>query len=763
MANDKRFIAKNGLQTQNLNFVDSNSNNAITASMLTSDVLSFSGNTGQLFSISDSMTGTIFAVNDISGIPSIEVLDTGTVKLAEISGNVGIGNSAPTTKLSVNGTSYFGANVTIVSALTANGSVGTAGQVLTSNATGIYWSTLSAATNLTLTSNSSTVSINSDTGTDVVILEANTTTAGLLTANTQTIAGAKTFTIGVLANDGIYADQRKVGVNESANALAGYTEVQQSGNTVAYAVTGVYSDSVLLNGAFNNTSALGIIGVESNAYVQGNAGTTVSKGIGIRSDISSQNTKILDATAFQARHSGVFGAYYGFKQDPITFGSANTSYAFYANFASAANTYNFYANGTAVSYFGGNVGIANTAPAHKLSVNGTSYLSGDVTLTSTLTANGSVGTAGQVLTSTATGVYWSEIRGAWISVANTYTASSGDAIMATTTAGSFTVTLPSSPLTGAIVVIADGNDFLTNPLTVNGNGKLIEGYDTFTLNVKNVKVEFIYSGTSWQAFPTITVLTADSNTDLTLTANSSAVSINSSTGTDVIMPAANTTTAGIITTNEQTFYGTKSFQTVNVSNVGIGITPTKLVHAYRNNSNQDAQVQVEQAGSGSPTLGFLKTGVFAWLTGLHNPDNSYRIAASGADLNTSTALAITTSGNLQFNSGYGSVATAYGCRAWVNFNGTGTPAIRSSGNVSSITDNGVGLYTVNFTTAMPDTNFAVACSGGDYTTGTALLYIQERNAPGLRTVNSIAVSTGYINTGAAALQDNATNMVAVFR
>jgi hypothetical protein len=44
------------------------------------------------------------------------------------------------------------------------------------------------------------------------------------------------------------------------------------------------------------------------------------------------------------------------------------------------------------------------------------------------------------------------------------------------------------------------------------------------------------------------------------------------------------------------------------------------------------------------------------------------------------------SANFKFNSGYGSVATAYGCRAWVNFNGTGTVAIRASGNVSSITD-----------------------------------------------------------------------------
>lgn len=55
-------------------------------------------------------------------------------------------------------------------------------------------------------------------------------------------------------------------------------------------------------------------------------------------------------------------------------------------------------------------------------------------------------------------------------------------------------------------------------------------------------------------------------------------------------------------------------------------------------------------------------------------------------------------------------APVYACRAWVNFNGTGTVAIRGSGNVSSITDNGTGDYTVNFTTSMPDANYCVASS-----------------------------------------------------
>jgi hypothetical protein len=55
-------------------------------------------------------------------------------------------------------------------------------------------------------------------------------------------------------------------------------------------------------------------------------------------------------------------------------------------------------------------------------------------------------------------------------------------------------------------------------------------------------------------------------------------------------------------------------------------------------------------------------------------------------------------------------APSYSARAWVNFNGTGTVAIRASGNVSSITDGGVGIYAVNLTTAMSDANYCVQMS-----------------------------------------------------
>jgi len=121
---------------------------------------------------------------------------------------------------------------------------------------------------------------------------------------------------------------------------------------------------------------------------------------------------------------------------------------------------------------------------------------------------------------------------------------------------------------------------------------------------------------------------------------------------------------------------------------------------------------------------------------------------------TGAVIASDASANIQFNSGFGSVATAYGCRAWVNFNGQGTPAIRGSGNVSSITDNGVGNYTVNFTTAMPDTNYAVVTGQGDNVAA---------NDVGNLTQIASAASVPYLHYETSVLRDVPQLFLAVFR
>ena len=119
-------------------------------------------------------------------------------------------------------------------------------------------------------------------------------------------------------------------------------------------------------------------------------------------------------------------------------------------------------------------------------------------------------------------------------------------------------------------------------------------------------------------------------------------------------------------------------------------------------------------------------------------------------------MRITSTGDLRFNSGYGSAATAYGCRAWVNFNGTGTVAIRASGNVSSITDNGTADYTANLTTAMPDANFCWTATAENQGPGNRLF--AALNSP--NTTSSLRVST--YNEGGTQ-RDSAYVFIAVFR
>lgn len=88
-----------------------------------------------------------------------------------------------------------------------------------------------------------------------------------------------------------------------------------------------------------------------------------------------------------------------------------------------------------------------------------------------------------------------------------YTAASGDNLLANTSGGSFTITLPASPTVGSIVTIADAGSFATNTLTVARNGSTIEGLaEDVVLDISGVLVQFIYSGTTWQIYAQAGVL-----------------------------------------------------------------------------------------------------------------------------------------------------------------------------------------------------------------------------------------------------------------
>ena len=110
------------------------------------------------------------------------------------------------------------------------------------------------------------------------------------------------------------------------------------------------------------------------------------------------------------------------------------------------------------------------------------------------------------------------------------------------------------------------------------------------------------------------------------------------------------------------------------------------------------------------------------------------------------------SGNINFNGWINDDGSEnYKCRAWVNFNGTGTVAIRASGNVSSITDRGTGDYTVNFTTAMPNTNYSVsgsALNSDAFANFGRIVTLSAASASDSPTTTSFKITTSFAESGA---------------
>jgi len=133
---------------------------------------------------------------------------------------------------------------------------------------------------------------------------------------------------------------------------------------------------------------------------------------------------------------------------------------------------------------------------------------------------------------------------------------------------------------------------------------------------------------------------------------------------------------------------------------------------------------------------------------LNLPDEAGTVITSASDIESQVKTATNATGS----------APIYACRAWVNFNGTGTVAIRDSGNVSSITDNGTGNYTVNFTTAMPDANYTPV--GGS--AGSDTLPNFARIVSFLGTLSTSSVTAFVVDLNGPSFSDRDT-YVAVFR
>ena len=121
-----------------------------------------------------------------------------------------------------------------------------------------------------------------------------------------------------------------------------------------------------------------------------------------------------------------------------------------------------------------------------------------------------------------------------------------------------------------------------------------------------------------------------------------------------------------------------------------------------------------------------------------------------------------TSGNFYMNSGYGSVATAYGCRAWVQYNGV-SKTIYSSGNISSVTYVSTGVYTINFTNSMPDANYSTNASCSCTSGGTSLIVNICSSGATTTAPTTSAVQVNTFSRSAGSSTDSPYVSVAVFR
>jgi hypothetical protein len=205
-----------------------------------------------------------------------------------------------------------------------------------------------------------------------------------------------------------------------------------------------------------------------------------------------------------------------------------------------------------------------------------------------------------------------------------------------------------------------------------------------------------------------------------------------------------------------TLAATKTIQTDGSGNVGLGTTSPSA-------SLSIVKQTTALSGTGNAY------GLYAYPT---SSGAQYLDAITGSSGNTSLTLrtynngtyysaGLDNAGNFSFNSGYGSSATAYGCRAWVNWNGT-NGSIRGSGGVSSVTYNGTSDYTINFSFTMPDANYSavsMASKAAVSSGSSGLMCIAENSAPG---TTSMRVYNNPSNNGGAT-QNYTYLHVAVFR
>ena len=260
-----------------------------------------------------------------------------------------------------------------------------------------------------------------------------------------------------------------------------------------------------------------------------------------------------------------------------------------------------------------------------------------------------------------------------------------------------------------------GNVTLTNNLTVNGNTALgnASGDTTTVTGIVNVDSGVLYVDPVGRVGINDTTPSEalDVTGNVAITGNETVGGILGITGDvsvntnkfNITASSGNTSIAGTLGVSGDVAINTNKFNvTASSGNTTIagtlGVTGNTTVDGviYADDNTTANTPVISFTGDTNTGIGRSAADTLDFIT---NGNSRFRVESTG-QIKAVYESQVGTDYNTQLDNGYF-------CRAWVNFNGTGTVAIQASGNVTSITDNNVGDYTVNFTTPMPDTNYAV--------------------------------------------------------
>jgi hypothetical protein len=418
------------------------SNTAITLRVADNGILSFEGGAGQLFSIANNLTGQIFAVNDISGIPSLEVYSNGQVNIARYNGNVSIGTSTST--LTVNGAVSFGNAVTFSNTIAVTGAVTFSNTIIANGA--LTLSSTGAA--LTL-SNTTSAFINFGAGGYAAPSVGTRSTGAKIVLFNQLSATAADYAIGVEGNHMWFGTDTLVsGYKWYANT----TNIMTSNTTGlniqsgGLSISGTSAIDSNRNGSFANVTIAGNLTVSGtttyintttlnigdniitlNADLPGASAPTENAGIEVNRGSSANvsfiwdetndvwasqingvskltvsntttfvtgNTSLLLGVTSGGTEGGEIG-FAGIGSEPIRVIDIDAGNNWRFNSYSSNGNITFNTNATPVSRLliaaNGNIGIGNTTPIDTLSVTGTAQVTNSTASVFLAAANGNIG------------------------------------------------------------------------------------------------------------------------------------------------------------------------------------------------------------------------------------------------------------------------------------------------------------------------------------------------------------------------------------